>query len=137
MDVCKPRLGPPDKSTTFFVKIGKVGEPNRARGGNSPRSGSKTVAPPRPRLFLENLYVLPEHRRRGIARKLVEGAEAFARSRGAGTICMEVARSNDPALDLYRTCGYEAMGAVGGEETLGETLMKILGMGNIYMSKNI
>lgn len=88
-------------------------------------------------VFVENLFVLPEHRGRGVGRELVKGVETFARSRGAKTIYMEVARSNTSAINLYRSCGYEAGGGVGGEDTIGGMLMKILGMGNIYMSKNV
>lgn len=92
--------------------------------------GSKQV-------FVENLFVLPEHRRMGVGRELVKGVEAFARSKGAKRIFMEVARSNTSAINLYRSCGYEAGGGVGGEDTIGGMLMKMLGMGNIYMSKYV
>eukprot|EP00903_Cladosiphon_okamuranus_P014189 g13184.t1 len=48
-------------------------------------------------VFLKNLFVLPERRRRGVARELVKGAEAFAREEKAAAICLDVERKNAAA----------------------------------------
>lgn len=53
------------------------------------------------------LYVEPCHRRRGIARALMEQAEAWARARGDRQIGLQVFSSNQPALNLYQQLGYE------------------------------
>lgn len=64
------------------------------------------------------MLVRPEARRRGVARALVEGAEAFARSRGAAAIEAYPRRSTVPLHDeeawqgpesVFRSLGYEAV----------------------------
>lgn len=93
---------------------------------------------PRPRVFLKNLFVLPEQRRRGIARELVKGAEAFAKREKAGTVCLQVARNNAPARELYVSCGFEETEPPGPTEGgMGGALLKSLGMGKRYMAKAV
>lgn len=53
------------------------------------------------------LYVMPEHRRRGIARALMHQAEDWARARGDRQIGLQVFQSNQPALNLYHLLGYQ------------------------------
>lgn len=53
------------------------------------------------------VYVLPEHRRRGIGSALLRYAEAWAKARGDRQIGLQVFEVNIPALTLYRTLGYE------------------------------
>lgn len=53
------------------------------------------------------LYVEPNHRRRGIARTLMQQAETWARTRGDRQIGLQVFSSNQPALSLYQQLGYE------------------------------
>jgi len=57
--------------------------------------------------MIANVSVLPEYRRRGIARKLVEASMAYARSRGARTIVLDVIAGNVPAYTLYEKLGFE------------------------------
>lgn len=101
---------------------------------------------PRPRqkpqratqVFLKNLFVLPEERRRGIARELVRGAELFARKEKAATVCLDVARQNAPARELYSSCGFEEAERPGPVEGgMGGALLKSLGMGKRYMIKSV
>jgi ribosomal protein S18 acetylase RimI-like enzyme len=54
-----------------------------------------------------NVAVLPEYRRRGIARKLVEACVEFAKERGAKTIVLDVVAGNLPAYELYKRLGFE------------------------------
>lgn len=54
------------------------------------------------------LYVLPEHRRRGIGRALMLQAEAWARERGDRQIGLQVFQSNQAALNLYHDLGFQA-----------------------------
>jgi GNAT superfamily N-acetyltransferase len=51
--------------------------------------------------------VLPEHRRRGHGRLLMEAAVANAGQRGFRRLLLEVIESNEPAVTLYRTLGFE------------------------------
>jgi ribosomal-protein-alanine N-acetyltransferase len=57
-----------------------------------------------------NVAVAPEHRRRGVARALMREAAARGRARGARLVTLEVRRSNEPALALYRRLGYREVG---------------------------
>lgn len=53
------------------------------------------------------LYVMPEHRRRGIGTALMRHAEDWAASRGDRQISLQVFQNNQPALNLYRRLGYQ------------------------------
>jgi ribosomal-protein-alanine N-acetyltransferase len=57
-----------------------------------------------------NVAVAPEHRRRGIARTLMTQAETRAYEANAALMTLEVRRSNQAALDLYREFDYRAVG---------------------------
>ncbi|MCC5646785.1 GNAT family N-acetyltransferase [Nostoc sp. CHAB 5824] len=53
------------------------------------------------------LYVIPEHRRRGIGRALMRYVENWAIQRGDRQIGLQVFQSNKPALNLYNQLGYQ------------------------------
>jgi ribosomal protein S18 acetylase RimI-like enzyme len=53
------------------------------------------------------LYVMPEHRRRGIGSALMRHAEDWARARGDRQIGLQVFQYNQPATNLYRQLGYQ------------------------------
>ncbi len=57
-----------------------------------------------------NVAVLPEHRRKGIARLLMLETEKRAYAASAALMTLEVRRSNTAALDLYREFDYRAVG---------------------------
>ena len=61
-----------------------------------------------PDWFIGNITVLPEYRRRGIARKLVEESLAELRNRHAEIAHLEVIAENLPAYRLYENLGFEA-----------------------------
>jgi ribosomal protein S18 acetylase RimI-like enzyme len=52
------------------------------------------------------LAVLPSHRRRGIARRLVEAGHAHLRAKGARRVTALVAHEEDEATALWRSTGY-------------------------------
>jgi len=56
-------------------------------------------------LFL--LYVVPEHRRRGVGKALMQYGETWAKARGDKQIGLQVFASNAPALDLYNQLGFQ------------------------------
>ncbi len=58
--------------------------------------------------MIGNVAVLPDYRRRGIARKLVQAAVAYARQRGAHAVILDVLEGNVPAYSLYANLGFEA-----------------------------
>jgi ribosomal-protein-alanine N-acetyltransferase len=57
-----------------------------------------------------NIAVLPASRRRGLARKLMEGIVAFAESRDSSHIVLEVRPSNTGAQRLYQEFGFRPVG---------------------------
>ena len=60
-----------------------------------------------PTLFLEDLFVHPEARRRGIARAMIAHLQALAVERGCGRMEWTVLDWNTPAKDLYDAIGAE------------------------------
>jgi ribosomal-protein-alanine N-acetyltransferase len=61
-------------------------------------------------MHLLNLAVHPAHRRRGISRALLTAALEKARGQGAGVVWLEVRPSNQAALTLYQSFGFEEVG---------------------------
>jgi ribosomal-protein-alanine N-acetyltransferase len=59
-------------------------------------------------LHLLSVATLPDHRRKGMARALLERAIDFARRERVRTILLEVRRSNSAAIRLYRAFGFSA-----------------------------
>jgi GNAT superfamily N-acetyltransferase len=59
----------------------------------------------RPGLWLEDLFVLPEHRRKGCARALLRTLAAIAVERGCGRFEWAVLDWNTSAIDFYRALG--------------------------------
>jgi GNAT superfamily N-acetyltransferase len=60
-------------------------------------------------LYLEDLFVLPEWRKRGVGRKLLAAVAAVAVERGCGRMEWSVLDWNEPALRFYRSLGAKAM----------------------------
>jgi ribosomal-protein-alanine N-acetyltransferase len=61
-------------------------------------------------LHINNLAVLPEYRRAGVATALLERALEQAAASGALRATLEVRRSNDPARLLYERFGFAVAG---------------------------
>jgi GNAT superfamily N-acetyltransferase len=59
----------------------------------------------RPGLWLEDLFVLPEHRRQGCAQALLRALAGIARERGCGRFEWAVLDWNAPAIAFYRSHG--------------------------------
>lgn len=56
--------------------------------------------------YILDIAVKPGHRARGIATRLLERAEEYAKDRGLRYIGLTVAPGNEPALKLYQKLGY-------------------------------
>ena len=69
--------------------------------------------------FLNDLYVLPEARRRGAGRALVSRLAAVARKRGAGCLWWGVDLGDDEALRFYEALGAEDEGGFVGRILVG------------------
>jgi len=59
----------------------------------------------RPGMYLEDLYVEPQWRRRGLGRRLLARVAAIAAGRGCDRLSWSVLDWNEPALGFYRTLG--------------------------------
>ncbi len=58
--------------------------------------------------FVDELYLEPEYRGRGIGKTVLRQIGAEARALGINALHLEVARDNDKARRLYRSSGFEA-----------------------------
>jgi [ribosomal protein S18]-alanine N-acetyltransferase len=56
---------------------------------------------------LLRIAVIPEARRQGLARQLMEASEAFLLGEGIDTLYLEVRTSNAPARTLYEAMGWK------------------------------
>lgn len=56
------------------------------------------------------MYVAPAHRRQGIGRKLLQTAIARAREHGLSQLSLSVTNTNDAAIQLYESVGFERFG---------------------------
>lgn len=56
---------------------------------------------------LNDLYVAPDARRRGVGRALMDAARKMAEETGAVWLELATAKDNATAQALYRRCGYE------------------------------
>lgn len=63
----------------------------------------------RPGLWLEDVYVRPEFRQRGIGRKLIEAVAQIGAKRNCGRFEWTALNWNERALDFYRRLGARKM----------------------------
>ena len=113
----------------FEAVLAEVVEPERLPGGGGPRGGVVGTPPPfgnqavgfalyfftfstfkaRPTLYLEDLFVRPEARGRGIGRRLLARLARTAVERDCGRMEWSVLDWNTPARDFYFKLGAVAM----------------------------
>lgn len=91
---------------TYALLLDAGGEPPTA---GRPAAGFILVrrAPGEEELLL--IGVRPDARGRGIGRRLLERFFDLARANGAERVFLEM-RANNPAVSLYRACGFEPIG---------------------------
>jgi GNAT superfamily N-acetyltransferase len=63
----------------------------------------------RPGLYLEDLFVKPEHRGKGYGKALLVDLAKIARARGCGRMEWAVLDWNEPAIQFYRKLGAKPM----------------------------
>jgi len=66
----------------------------------------------RPVGYVEGWYVVPEHRRRGVGRRLVEVAERWAVSRGCTEVGSDAELANTLSHRAHAALGYDEVGRV-------------------------
>lgn len=89
-----------------FVAIDDEGAPMgmsevSLRDDPVPGTGSTPVA------FLEAIYVVPQARRRGLARALVAQARAWGRERGCTEFASDALLANEASHAMHRALGFE------------------------------
>jgi ribosomal-protein-alanine N-acetyltransferase len=61
-------------------------------------------------LHILNVATSPEHRRRGVGRALMTAAVQRGRQQGCALATLEVRKTNQPAIELYRSLGFRSVG---------------------------
>lgn len=76
-------------------------------------------------LYLEDLFVRPEARGRGVGRALLRELAALALARGCGRLEWSVLDWNEPAIGFYRSLGAEPMSGWTVFRLSGEPLVRL------------
>ena len=79
----------------------------------------------RPGLYLEDLFVVPQKRKRGYGRQLLATVARIAVERGCGRLEWSVLNWNEPALRFYRSLGALAMNQWTVYRLTGDALRKL------------
>ena len=81
----------------------------------------------RPGVYLEDLFVQPRLRGKGIGKALLQRVAAFAVENGCQRLQWEVLDWNTPAIEFYRAMGAEFLDEWRNVRVSGETLAKLAG----------
>ena len=73
-------------------------------------------------LYLEDIFVLPEHRKKGYGKKLFQQVAKIANERGCGRMEWCCLDWNQPSIDFYRSFGAQPMTGWTTYRLAGETL---------------
>ena len=76
-------------------------------------------------VYLEDLYVRPEHRGRGYGKGLIRQLARIAKERGGGRLEWWCLDSNTPSIDFYLSLGAEPMSDWTVYRLTGETLARL------------
>ena len=76
-------------------------------------------------LYLEDLFVLPEHRGKGYGRAILQKLAAIAVERGCGRLEWWCLDWNKPSIDFYRSLGAEPMSDWTVYRLTGDTLKNL------------
>lgn len=79
----------------------------------------------RPGLYLEDLFVQPEHRGLGVGRRLMAALARIAMARGCGRFEWSVLDWNAPAIGFYRRLGAIGMEGWTVQRVSGEALQRL------------
>ena len=76
-------------------------------------------------IYLEDLFVLPEHRGKGYGKAILARLAQIARERGCGRLEWACLDWNQPSIDFYRSLGAEPMDEWTGYRLTGDTLERL------------
>jgi GNAT superfamily N-acetyltransferase len=79
----------------------------------------------RPGIYLEDLFVFPELRGRGIGKMLLQRVAAIALEKGCRRLQWEVLDWNTPAIDFYRAMGADFLDEWRNVRLDGEALVRL------------
>ncbi|MGH9591278.1 MAG: GNAT family N-acetyltransferase [Terracidiphilus sp.] len=82
----------------------------------------------RPGIYLEDIFVYPEFRGRGIGKSLLRRVAAVAVEKGCARLKWQVLDWNTPAIDFYRSMGAEFMSEWRAMRVTGESLVRLAEM---------
>lgn len=82
-------------------------------------------------VFIKNMIVQSEYRRRGHARTLLEESRKYALEEGASELRLDVLRNNEAALGLYKSFGFLEWA------TLTGSLLSAMKVGKVEMSLSL
>lgn len=83
-----------------------------------------------PALFLEDVYVRPQFRDKGIGKALIGEVAAMALGEGCGALRWEVLAWNEPAVDFYKRLGASFLDDWKAVRIEGEALRRLAGHTN-------
>jgi GNAT superfamily N-acetyltransferase len=81
----------------------------------------------RPGIYLEDLFVYPEFRGKGIGKALLKSVAAVAMEKGCGRLKWQVLDWNTPAIDFYTAMGAEFMDTWRNVRLEGDALRRLAG----------
>lgn len=82
----------------------------------------------RPGIYLEDIFVYPEFRGRGIGKALLQRVAAAAVEKGCARLKWEVLDWNMPAIEFYSAMGAEFMNDWRTMRVAGDDLLRLAGM---------
>ncbi|KAA6460220.1 GNAT family N-acetyltransferase [Acidobacteria bacterium AB60] len=85
----------------------------------------------RPGLYLEDLFVFPEHRGAGIGKALLQRLAQIALEKGCARMKWEVLDWNSPAIDFYNAMGAEIQKEWLNVRLSGDALRRLADLGNV------
>ena len=72
-------------------------------------------------LFLQKLYLFPEHRRKGLGKSVLDHLESLCAQKNLNKLELTVYHRNDNAIRAYEKWGFENLGLI--ERDFGNTLV--------------